>query len=167
MHDETMPSEQYDRAIDVEEAQEIARRNAKPAGDYVTNPEAFGAFTDTPRTGEDGRFSVSFFGRASITKKGETVANMVRFELSPDARKKKIYVDGVDTGQVDPNKDDLKTRLYAEGIAAFTQVNGEAPKKLDQLVDWLKTGTYTLNTMLGSDGELVVLHLKAPRSGRR
>jgi len=160
------PSELYDAPIDAQQAAEIQKRNAKPAGDYTTDPESFGELTDTVQKSDDGRTSVSFFGRATVTRKTEVVTNALRFKISPEARNKKIYVDGADTGQVDPNKDDLQTRLYAEAIGTFTQVNDEAPKNLGQLVAWLKSGVYTLNTMLGSDGELVVLHIKAPRKRR-
>jgi len=160
------PSDLYDAPIDAAEAQAIAKANAKPVGDYVTNPDQFGEFSDTVQTADDGRASVSFFGRAAVTKRTETVANTLRFKLSPEARNKKIYDGDTDTGQVDPNKHDLQTLLYAEAVATVTTVNGEPPKNFGQLVAWLKGGVYALNTMLGRDGELVVLHVKAARKGR-
>ena len=170
MSDETTytdPSDLYDAPIDAAEAAEITKRNAKPAGDYVTDPDAFGEFSDTIRKAEDGRVSIAFFGRANRSSRGrETVANTLRFTISSEARRKKIYADGKDTGQVDENKDDLQTRLYAEAVSTFTAVHEEAPKNLGQLVGWLKSGTYTLNTMLGSDGDLVCLHIKPARRSR-
>lgn len=166
MTDETMnPSDLYDAPVDAEEAAAIQKRNAKPAGDYTTDPDTFGELTDTPSQDDDGRASIAFFGRAAITvrKTGETVANTVRFRISPDARPKKIYENDQDTGRVDPTKNDSQTKLYAEAVGTFAQVNGEPPKNVGQLVAWLKSGVYVVNTMVGRDGELVVLHIKAPR----
>ena len=167
MNDETRsPQEYFDQPIDASAAQEILKRNRKPQGDYTTDPERFGDLVVTTRVGDDGRFTVRFFGRMTQSKRGaEAVTNAVAFSLSPQRRPKKIWVDGQDTGQVDESKDDLQTKLYAQAIALYTEVTEHAPKKLDDLVEFLKSARYVVQTMAQGD-DLMGTALKKVRVGR-
>lgn len=149
----------FDAPVDVEQAQQIQKRNMAPAGTYVTDPDTFGELTVTPMTQDDGRRVFAFFGRTKYAGKGDEVVSALRFRLSPDARPKKDA-----EGNVVAGKDDLSTRLYAQAVGAYARAHdNDAPKTLRDLSDWIKAAQgIQLRTMQGSD-DLVVLSISAPR----
>lgn len=162
MIDETTdPSSFYDAPVNAQEAEAIRKRNLPPSGDYETDPEEFGEFSCTPSTSEDGRVTFTFFGRARITRKGETTEASLRYRISPDARTKKNF----ETGEEMEGKDDLQTRLWAEAVGVYAAQREEGPKNRRQLCEFLQGARLRLNTMNGEDG-LIVLHLKAPKAQR-
>ena len=149
--------------LDAKEAQSIHKANRPLSGDYATDPESFGELTVTREVNEeDGRVSYQFAGRARSARRGhEEVVNFLRFRLSSERRPKKDF----ESGEVIEGKDDLRSRLYAEAFNAFVQANDDAtPKKMSDLTAWLaSTPNVRLNTMAGDAGDLIVLHVKAPR----
>jgi|SRR5215471_1022110 len=100
-----------------------------------------------------GRVVYSVSGKAD-----KKVVNGIEYEpllfirLSPDERQ---HSNPSFKGEMD-----FQYKMYDRVCEAFLAVNGRELKDENDLKHFLEEGEYTLNTMLGSDGRLGVMHIK-------
>jgi hypothetical protein len=149
------------------EAQEIQKRNGAPAGTYVTDPESYAPILTTGKRDEKNkagdvigpREMATVIVRGTAKIKGTEVTQVLRFDLSPDSRHKKIYEGDQWTGEYDLAKDDLASRLWANAVNAYKEYTGVASFTRVDVLDYLKTTPVALQTMQGNRGDLVVLKL--------
>lgn len=165
----------FDKEADLAGAKAIKKRNMAPAGTYITNPDDYPVtvipvkVAEKDKAGDETgstRATATIIARATATIKGEEAIALLRFSISPDRRPKKIY-DGRDwTGEVNEQKDDLSSRLWADVTDMYAETHStDAPPKQSDIVDYLRTFPVALRTMQGDDG-LIVLGISA-RRGRR
>lgn len=158
----------YDEAVDVEQAQETAKKNRPPAGNYVSLMEEFepSITLNAPFEDDPTRKTYAVFLRASQrTKGGEVVEQALRFRISPDVRPAKDYK----TGEVKEGKDDIQSRLWAELVQAYVNAQGDEGEPLKtkgQLFEFVKNTPLVYNTMANDQGGLTVLHISNQRSRR-
>lgn len=112
----------------------------------------------------EGRTLISFKGKPDPRqdKDGNVHQPNMNFRISPDVRFKED-----DYGNIDTTKPDSATKLYAEAKEKlYFELKEERPRKFVDVLNMLRYDTYTLNTMNGDNG-LVVLHLKKSRNSNR
>lgn len=168
MADETATSDFYDEPVDVHQAHETAKKNRPPQGNYVTLMEDFepSITLNAPFEDDATRKTYAVFLRAGQrTKGGEVVEQALRFRISPDVRPAKDYK----TGEVKEGKDDIQSRLWAELVQAYVNVQGDEGEPLKtkgQLFEFVKNTPLVFNTMNNEQGGLTVLHISQQRSRR-
>lgn len=159
----------FDSEVNSTEAEAIVKRAQKPAGTYQTDPETYPmtVIEEKEQKSREGevygtRKQAIVSGIVTTTIKGEEHKARVRFKLSPEGQKAKIYQDDEWTGEYHETKDDSATKLWGQAVVAYKATFGEFPAKGTELLDFLKTGTYRLRLMPGRrDDEMVVLAITA------
>lgn len=165
---ETAVSDFYDEPVDVQQAGETNKKNRPPAGNYITLLEEYepSITLNTPFEDDPERKTYAVFLRAGQrTKGGEVVEQALRFRISPDVRPAKDYK----TQEIKEGKDDIASRLWAELVQAYLNVQGDEGEPLKtkgQLFDFLKNTALSFNTMNNDQGGLTVLHISNNRSRR-
>ena len=162
--------ELFQREINEAEVNEINKRAAAPQGTYTTVPDEYplNVFVneiDEKVNGEPTgtkRLILTVTGMAQGVFKGETVNLRLRFGISPDQRAKRNF----DTGEEIEGKDDLKTRLYAQAVTTYKASVGDAPKKLGDLVEFLKSSPYKVRTFNTTEGDSMVIAISPARRRR-
>jgi len=158
----------YDEPVDVKAAIETQKKNRPPQGNYVAMLEEFEPAISRNEPFEDDpqRRTYAVFLRAGQRLKGgDVVEQSLRFRISPDVRPARDF----ETGELQENKDDIASRLWAELVAAYFTVQGEDGEPLKthgQLFDFIKNTPLVYNTMNNDQGGLIVLHIFAPRKTR-
>jgi len=165
----------FNKEVNASEAAEITKRNMAPAGTYVTEPADFPPTISEAKYRDDKkkdgtvtgrRLFVTVIARASAKIKGNDVTQVLRFDLSPEQRLKKIYEDSQWTGEYDEAKDDSMTKLWANAVSAYQDFHGKGTTFTQgDVLEFLKNVPVALRTMQGDRGELVVLSLSS--RGRR
>jgi hypothetical protein len=167
--DEVTMDSLFDNEVNSAEAEAIVKRAQKPAGTYQTQPEDYPmtVIEEKEQKSREGevygtRKQAIVNGLVVATIKGEEVKARVRFKLSPEGQKAKIYVNDEWTGEFHDTKDDSATKLWGQAVLAYKETFGDFPAKGTELLDFLKTGTYRLRLMPGRrDDEMVVLAISA------
>jgi hypothetical protein len=139
----------FQEEVNVGEAEAVLARALPPQATYQTDPEAFGPMNVSVARMEekDGEqvighrqvITLTGRGKARIKVNGEMkeVSTGLRVQVSPDVRKSAEYVDGVATGEVS-DKDDSKSKLWAQAVGAFKEAFKEAPKSKGAVVEYLR-----------------------------
>lgn len=161
--DEVVNSEAVDKAI---------RESGAPAGTYTTNPDEYplNVFVEEREEKDaDGavtgkRRQITLTGLVFATIAGRDEKARVRIRISPDVRQAKVYEGDQWTGEY-LNKPDSQTKLYAQAVKVYQATVKETPKTVVALVEWLKENPFRVRTMVGRDGEPVVLAI-SPLRGR-
>lgn len=163
--------ELFDRDVNHEAVDAIYRRTLDPAGTYQTDPDespvtiaAFRRDEKNPQgevTGQ--RLMIRVSGKGTTrTKDGDDHSAYLGFNMSPEPREKKEYVDQQWTGDYVAQQDDLPTRLWAQAVKLYAKVKGEAPKKESDVIRFVQESPVGLRCMQGDNG-LVVLNIVQAR----
>ena len=172
--------EMFGNAVDMKLQREITKRNLPPTGIYVTDPPEDPTFLSVfpknvadkdadgePIIGKDGKPSVRRMATVSVkgvkkVRNGDDVTTILRFDVSPDPRPKKEYVDGSWTGEFIVGKDDLATKLYSAATQVYFDTRGEEPPSEAAVLEFLGTEVYAMEvSRMGN--KLMVMKLQARR----
>jgi len=161
--DEVVNSEAVDKAI---------RESGSPAGTYTTNPEEYplNVFVEEREEKDaDGKVTgkrrqITLTGLVFATIAGRDEKARVRIRISPDVRQAKEYDADTWTGGY-LNKPDSQTKLFAMAAKVYEATVKDKPKSVVALVEFLKENPFRVRTMVGRDGEPVVLAI-SPTRGR-
>ena len=165
----------FNKEVDAGAAQEAIKRNMAPAGTYVTEPEDFPATILAKQVDEKDkggevvgqRVKATVLCRATARIKGDDITQVLRFDISPEQRFKKIYEDSQWTGEYDTAKDDIAYRLWSAAVMCYEEFHGKGTKfTQNDVLEFLKSVPVALRTMQGDRGELVVLSIQS-RGKRR
>jgi len=167
----------FNKEVNATEAEQGNKRNMAPAGTYVTDPEEFPPTISPAKYKEDRqkdgtvtgkRLFVTVTARASATIRGAESTQVLRFDLSPEQRHKKIWdnTENKWTGEFDEAKDDNMSKLWFNAVGAYQDFHGKGTTFTQgDVLEFLKAVPVALRTMQGDRGELVVLSLSS--RGRR
>ena len=89
----------------------------------------------------------------------------LRFSISPDYAKKKVYVNNEWTGEY-LEKPDSQSKLYAQAVKAYEASVKEMPKGIPALVEFLVSSPIRVRTFTRDDGELGVTTISPAGRGR-
>ena len=162
-----------DEVINAEQVNQTIRDSGAPAGTYQSQPEEY-PLNAYPKVRElkdvEGavigtRRSIDVVGLFVGRFEGEDVKTRIRFTISPDAGKRKVYEGDQWTGDY-LDKPDSQSKLYAQAVKAYESSVKEMPKNVIALVEWMKESTFKVRTMVGRDGEPVVLAISPAGRGR-
>lgn len=142
----------FQEEVDHAEAEEVLRRGLLPNGTYVTAPEKFGPMNVNIERVEEKDDAGTVYGhRTVITLTGRGVATVrlkdektgavtlkeieggLRVQVSPDVRRARDF----ETGE-ELDKDDSKSKLWAQAVKAFEMDLGEKPKTKGAVVEYLR-----------------------------
>ena len=156
MADEQAVSDMYDIPVDVEQAQEVLKRNLPPAGTYISMLEEYEPSVTPLKFEGDNRQFFNVFIRAGLkVRGGDTVEQGLRFKFSAETRPAIKF----GTTEVIEGKDDAASKRYAELVKAYLDHgngDGEPLKSIGQLADFIKSVPLSLRTMQGDNGLQVV-----------
>jgi len=176
-HPYAAPAEGLDatwaQEVDSAAAQEVKKRNGAPPGTYVTDPGEYEPIINVGKRDEKNKAGdvmgqrdvATIIARGTAKIKGALVTQILRFEMSPDQRHKKIYEGQQWTGAYDEAKDDLAHRLWCDAVTAFEEQNGKGSFTRGDILAYLKSTPVALRTMQTDRGDLLVLSLQ--NRGRR
>ena len=162
-----------DEVINAEQVNQTIRDSGAPAGTYQSQPEEY-PLNAYPKVRElkdvEGavigtRRSIDVVGLFVGRFEGEDVKTRIRFTISPDAGKRKVYEGDQWTGEF-MEKPDSQSKLYAMAVKTYEATVKEMPKTVPALVEWMKESTFKVRTMVGRDGEPVVLAISPAGRGR-
>lgn len=158
-----------DEVINAEQVNQIIRDSGAPAGTYQSDPDEY-PLNAYPKEREEKDLDGNVIGkRRSIDIVGlftmKDTTTRIRFTISPDYRQKKVYVNDEWTGEY-LEKPDSQSKLYAMAVKAYETTVKEMPKGVMQLVEWLTSNQFRVRTMIGRDGDPVVLNVTAAGRGR-
>ena len=166
----TLDSLFADEQVNGEQVNQAIRDSGAPAGTYTSNPDEFPLQVypeyrdekDVEGQVTGKRKGVTFRGLFSGTFAGKVERARIRFSISPDYRQKKVYVDDQWTGEY-LEKPDNQSKLYAQAVKVHEAKVRELPKTFLALVEWMQQNPISVRTMIGRDGEPVVLNVVAAR----
>ena len=162
-----------DEVINAEQVNQTIRDSGAPAGTYQSQPEEY-PLNAYPKVRElkdvegaviGSRRSIDVVGLFVGRFEGEDVKTRIRFTISPDAGKRKVYEGDQWTGDY-LDKPDSQSKLYAQAVKAYESSVKEMPKNVIALVEWMKESAFRVRTMVGRDGEPVVLAISPAGRGR-
>jgi len=148
------------KTFDTGRRQERHKEMTAPPGDY-TKSTRWDTFEirwreDDSQPGDtypQGRVTYSISGKADKkTVNGIEYEPLLFIRLSPDERH---HQNPSFKGEMD-----FQYKMYDRVCEAFLAIHGRELKNEDDLKLFLEEGEYTLNTMLGSDDRLGVMHIK-------
>ena len=158
-----------DEVINAEQVNQTIRDSGAPAGTYQSNPEEY-PLQAYPKERELKDVEGQVVGkRRSIDIVGlftmKDTKTRIRFTISPDYGKRKVYVDESWTGEY-LDKPDSQSKLYAMAVKTYEATRNEMPKTVPALVEFLTETPFRVRTMQGRDGEPVVLAISPAGRGR-
>ena len=158
--------------INAEQVNQTIRDSGAPAGTYQTNPEEY-PLQVYPKVRElkdmegqvtGSRKSIDIVGLFTGRFDGKEERARVRFTISPEYHRRKVYEGDQWTGEF-MDKPDSQSKLYAQAVKAYEAGAKELPKNVLQLVEWMTQNPFRVRTMVGRDGDPVVLAISP--TGRR
>ena len=158
-----------DEVINAEQVNQTIKDSGAPAGTYQSDPDEY-PLNAYPKERElkdvEGqvigkRRSIDIVGLFSM----KDTKTRIRFTISPDYAKKKIYVNNEWTGEY-LDKPDHQSKLYAQAVKTYEATVKEMPKSIPALVEFLTGTPIRVRTMQGDDGELVALSVSPAGRGR-
>ena len=158
-----------DEVINAEQVNQTIKDSGAPAGTYQSDPDEY-PLRAFPMEREEKDLEGQVTGkRRSINITGlfrmKETTTRIRFTISPDYRQKKVYEGDQWTGE-HLEKPDSQSKLYAQAVKVYEATRKELPKSIPALVEFLIESPIAVRTMVGRDGEPVVLNVLAPRRGR-
>ena len=157
-----------DEVINAEQVNQTIKDSGAPAGTYQSDPDEY-PLNAYPKERELKDVEGAVIGkRRSIDIVGlfsmKDTKTRIRFTISPDYAKKKVYVNDEWTGEF-LDKPDSQSVLYAQSVKVYESVVKELPKSIPALVEFLVGTPIRVRTMQGRNGDLVVLNVTP--AGRR
>ncbi len=162
-----------DEVINAEQVNQTIRDSGAPAGTYQSDPDEY-PLNAYPKERElkdvEGavigkRRSIDIVGLFTGRFDGADVRTRIRFTISPDYGKRKVYEGDQWIGEY-LDKPDSQSKLYAQAVKAYEATVKELPKGVIQLIEWLRENPFRVRTMQGSNGDPVVLAISPVRRGR-
>jgi hypothetical protein len=161
-----------DEVVNSEQVNQTIRDSGAPAGTYTSDPEAYplSVFPEVrEEKGVNGdvtgqRKCATIMGLFTGTFEGKEVRTRIRIRLSPDYRRAKVYEGDQWTGEFQ-NRPDSQSKLYAQAVKVYEAKVKETPKNVLQVIEFLRENPFRVRTMVGRDGEPVVLAISP--AGRR
>lgn len=158
-----------DEVINAEQINQTIRDSGAPAGTYQSDPEEY-PLNAYPKERELKDVEGAVIGkRRSIDIVGlfsmKDTRTRIRFTISPDYGKRKVYEGDQWTGEY-LDKPDSQSKLYAQAVKAYEATVKEMPKTVPALVEFLTSTPFRVRTMQGRDGELVALAISPAGRGR-
>ncbi len=155
-----------DEVINAEQVNQTIRDSGAPAGTYTSNPEEYplNAYVkerelkDVEGAVIGKRRSIDIVGLFQM----KDTKTRIRFTISPDYGKRKVYEGDQWTGEY-LDKPDSQSKLFAQAVKVYEAARKELPKGVPQLVEFLREESFSVRTMVGRDGEPVVLNVLARR----
>ena len=165
----TMDSLFTDEVINAEQVNQTIRDSGAPAGTYQSDPDEY-PLNAYPKERELKDVEGAVIGkRRSIDIVGlfsmKDTKTRIRFTISPDYGKRKVYEGDQWTGEY-LDKPDSQSKLYAQSVKAYEATVKEMPKSIPALVEFLTSTPFRVRTMVGRDGEPVVLAVSPAGRGR-
>ena len=169
----TMDSLFENEVINADQVNQTIRDSGAPAGTYQSNPEEY-PLQAYPKVRElkdvegqviGSRKSIDIVGLFMGRFDGKEERARVRFTISSQPAKKKVYVNDAWTGEY-LDKPDSQSKLYAQAVKAYESSAKEMPKNVLALVEWLRENPFRVRTMIGRDGDPVVLAISPAGRGR-
>ena len=169
----TMDSLFENEVINAEQVNQTIRDSGAPAGTYQSQPEEYPLqaypkireLKDVEGQVTGSRKSIDFAGLFVGRFEGKDVTTRIRFTISPEYGKRKVYENEQWTGEF-MEKPDSQSKLYAQAVKAYESSVKELPKNVLALVEWMKESSFRVRTMVGRDGEPVVLAISPAGRGR-
>ena len=158
-----------DEVINADQINQTIRDSGAPAGTYQSDPDEY-PLNAYPKERELKDVEGAVIGeRRSIDIVGlftmKDTKTRIRFTISPDYGKRKVYQGDEWTGEY-LDKPDSQSKLYAQAVKAYEATVKEMPKGVPQLVEFLVSTPIRVRTMVGRDGEPVVLAISPAGRGR-
>ena len=162
-----------DEVINAEQVNQTIRDSGAPAGTYTSQPEEY-PINAYPKVRElkdvegqviGSRKSIDFAGLFVGRFDGKDVTTRIRFTISPEYGKRKGYEGDQWTGEY-LDKPDSQSKLYAQAVKTYEATVKEMPKGVLQLVEFLTSTPFRVRTMVGRDGDPVVLAISPAGRGR-
>ena len=162
-----------DEVVNADQVNQTIRDSGAPAGTYTSQPEEY-PLQAYPKVRElkdvegqviGSRKSIDFAGLFVGRFEGKDVTTRIRFTISPEYGKRKVYEGDQWTGEF-MDKPDNQSKLYAQAVKAYESSVKELPKNVLALVEWMKESSFRVRTMVGRDGEPVVLAISPAGRGR-
>jgi hypothetical protein len=158
-----------DEVINAEQINQTIRDSGAPAGTYQSDPDEY-PLNAYPKERELKDVEGAVIGkRRSIDIVGlftmKDTKTRIRFTISPDYGKRKVYENESWTGEY-LDKPDSQSKLYAQAVKAYEATVKEMPKSVPALVEFLIATPFRVRTMVGRDGEPVVLAISPAGRGR-
>lgn len=165
----TMDSMFADEVINAEQVNQTIKDSGAPAGTYQSDPDEY-PLAAYPKERELKDVEGQVIGkRRSIDIVGlfamKDVKTRIRFTISPDYGKRKVYEGDSWTGEY-LDKPDSQSKLYAQLVKAYEAQVKELPKNVPALIEWAVSTPIRVRTMVGRDGEPVVLAVSPAGRGR-
>ena len=162
-----------DEVVNAEQVNQTIRDSGAPAGTYQSQPEEYPLqaypkvreLKDVEGAVTGQRKSIDFAGLFVGRFEGKDVTTRIRFTISPEYSKRKVYEADQWTGEF-MDKPDSQSKLYAQAVKAYESSVKELPKNVLQLVEWMKESPFRVRTMVGRDGDPVVLAISPAGRGR-
>ena len=159
--------------INADQVNQTIRDSGAPAGTYQSNPEEY-PLQAYPKVRElkdvegqviGSRKSIDIVGLFTGRFDGKEERARVRFTISPEYHNRKVYEGDQWTGEY-LDKPDSQSKLYAQSVKAYETTVKEMPKSIPALVEFLTSTPFRVRTMVGRDGEPVVLAVSPVGRGR-
>lgn len=171
----SLDKEFQDTIANPDEADGIAKANATPSGWYTSDPETRQPtiFTqvredeDGSKTGVKGSRRIgTILARCTQVYKREEYTSLIRVEISPDARAKRLWENEEFSG-FHPSKHDGATRMYSEAQGLYKAARGSNATSVTALLEFLQETPFRVQCMARDDGSLVAYKLAAVGRNKR